>query len=224
MTDRVESRSRQRRNAVDRSVVLRKVMEVLATKGFARASMADLTIAAELGRDTLHKAFGTKDEILRAAIHFCADTEASLADEPLRASSTGREAILSMLEENVRLRRYWPRNCDCLFALNAFIVPPEDSGLQDFLSERRRSLSKQIRSRLMQSVGEGELPEGTNCEALANLCFAILSGLTVRIWEGVPAGVLFQSIEVFVNGLGFRPRRVKSRVTGSRRPHKKDSR
>src|SRR5580693_5829789 len=113
MANRTETRPRQGGDAVNRSVVLRKVMEVLSLKGFARTSIADITTAAGVDYRTLHKAFGTRDQILRAAIRFCADTEASLAQEPLRVSPTGRDAILSMLEENVRLHRHWPRYCGC---------------------------------------------------------------------------------------------------------------
>src|SRR5580698_5961160 len=169
MVNRTETRPRQGGNAVNRSVVLRKVMEVLSVKGFVRASIADITTAVEVDYGTLHKAFGTRDQILRAAIQYCADTEASLAQEPLRVSPTGREAILSMLEENVRLRRHWPRYCGCLFTFNAFVVPPDDADLQEFLTEKRRSLAKLIRRRLAQSVIEGELPENTHCEVLASL-------------------------------------------------------
>jgi AcrR family transcriptional regulator len=205
MANRTETRPRQGGNAVNRSVVLRKVMEVLSVKGFARASIADLTSAAGVDYRTLHKAFGTRDQILHAAIRFCADTEASLAQEPLRVSPTGRDAILSMLEENVRLRRHWPRSCGCLFAFNAFIIPPEDADLQDFLTGRRRVLSKQIRSRLVRSVTEGELPQDTNCEVLANLCLTLLSGVTFRVLDGAPPALLFRSLGLFVNALGFAP-------------------
>jgi AcrR family transcriptional regulator len=203
MANSSETRLPQRGITVDRPVVLRKVMEVLSVKGFAKASIADLTSAAGLSYRSLHSAFGTRHEILCAAIQFCADSEASLAQEPLRVSPSGKEAILSMLEENVRLRRHWPRYCGCLFTFNAFIVPPEEDDLQDFLAERRRSLSKQIRSRLSQSVNEGELPEDTNCEAVANLCLAVLGGLNLCILDGAPAVLLFRSIEIFVNALGF---------------------
>lgn len=216
MPNRTETRPRQGGDAVNRSVVLRKVMEVLSVKGFARASLADLTAAAGVDHGALRKAFGTRDEILRAAIRFCADTEASLALEPLRVSPTGREAILSMLEENVRLRRHWPRYCGCLFTLNAFVVPAEDLELQDFLIEKRQSLSKQIRSRLVQSMNEGELPEKTNCEVLASLCLALLSGLTFRVLDGAPPGLLFRSLELFVNALGFAPRRRKRHARAAR--------
>ena len=212
MANRTETQLPQCGDDVDRPVVLRKVMEVLSVKGFAKASIADLKSAAGLGYRTLHKTFGTRDEILRAAIQFCADSEAALAQEPLRVSPSGKEAILSMLEENVRLRRHWPRYCGCLFTFNAFIVPPEEGDLQDFLAERRRSLSKQIRSRLAQSVNEGELPEDTNCEALANLCLAVLGGLNLRVLDGEPAMLLFRSIEIFVNALGFTQRRRASRT------------
>jgi AcrR family transcriptional regulator len=103
MANRTETRLPQRGNDVNRPAVLRRVMEVLSLKGFAKASISDLTSAAGLDYRRLHKAFGTRDEILRAAIQFCADNEALLAQEPLRVSPSGKEAILSMLEENVRL-------------------------------------------------------------------------------------------------------------------------
>jgi AcrR family transcriptional regulator len=200
----------------DQPAVLRRVMEVLSVKGFARVSITDLAQAAGTNRRTLHETFGTRDEILRAAIRFCAGTEASLAHEPLHASPTGREAIWSMLEENVRVRRHWPKSCGCLFALNAFVIPPEETALQDFLAERRGALAKQIRGRLARSVNEGELPEETNVGALANLCFTLLSGLTFRVLDGAPTALLFRSIELFVNALGFRSRRRQGRASARR--------
>jgi len=195
-------------------------------KGFARVSIADLTQAAGTNLRTLHKTFGTRDEILRAAIQFCAGSEACLAHEPLNTAPTGREAIAWMLEENVRLRRSWPRSCGCLFTVNGFVIPPEERALQDFLAESRRSLANQIRTRLTRSVNEGELPEGVHVGALANLCFTVLSGLTFRVLDGTPPGLMFRSIELFVNGLGFRSRhsQLESRERGSPRTRRKVAR
>jgi AcrR family transcriptional regulator len=193
--------------AADRLAALRHVMEVISEKGFAKTSIADLRNAAGLGYAALHKAFGTREDILRAAIRSCAETEALLAHEPLRVSPTGRESVLAMLEENVRLRRHWPRYCGCLFTSNALIVPAEENELHEFLVEKRRTLAKHIRARLVQSVTEGELPARVNCEALANLCLTLLSGLNVRILDGTPPALLFRSIEIFVDSLGFRARR-----------------
>jgi AcrR family transcriptional regulator len=222
MANNTETRLQHSGTALSPSVVLRQVMEVLSLKGFAKASIADLTTAAGVGYVTLRKAFGTRDQILRAAIQFCADTEASLAQEPLRVSPTGREAILSMLQENVRLRRHWPKYCGCLFTINAFVIPPEEADLQNLLTEKRRSLSRQIRSRLARSVTEGELPKDTNSEVLANLCFTLLSGLTVRVLDGASPHLLFRSIELFVNAIGFVPRRrsaTSSRFISRKRRH-----
>ena len=203
MANTTETRLRQGGTAVDRATVLRKVMQVLSVKGFAKASIEDLTNATGADERTLQKAFGTRKEILRAAIRFYADTEASLAQEPLRVSPTCREAILAMLEENVRLRRHWPGYCGCLFMFNSFIVPPDETGLQDFLFERRRTLTKHLRSRLAQSVREGELPDAANCQALTDLCLTILAGITFRVLDATPPSFLFRSIELFVSKLGF---------------------
>jgi hypothetical protein len=57
-------------------------------------------------------------------------------------------------------------------------------------------------------VREGELPEDANCEALANLCLTLLSGLTFRVMDGAPPSLLFRSIGLFVDALGFRVRRT----------------
>lgn len=203
MANQTETRPSQGGSAVDRATVLRKVMQILSVKGFAKASIADLTNATGVDKRTLQKAFGARKEILRAAIRFCADIEASLAQEPLRVSPTGREAILAMLEENVRLRRRCPGYCGCLFTFNSLIVPPDETDLQDFLFEKRRSLTKHLRSRLAQSVRQGELPVDANCQALTDLCLTMLGGITFRVSDATPPSLLFRSIELFVNTIGF---------------------
>jgi AcrR family transcriptional regulator len=203
MLKRSQVRPHSSQKQLNRPAVLRNVMRVLLVKGFADTSMTDLTKAASMNRRSLYKAFGTKEEIVGAAIRFCAESEACLAHEPLRMSHSGKEAISCMLEENVRLCGRWPRVRGCLFTLNAFIIPTQDPGLQEFLSEQRRSLQKPVRDRVAQSVVEGELPEDTNVDAVANLCLAVLGGLTFRVIDGTPKGLLLRSIELFVNGLGF---------------------
>jgi len=216
MAHTIGTRSRKHGNPVDRGTVLRKAMDVLSKKGFADASIADLTRATGMSSNMLRRGFGTREDMFRAAIRACADTEASLAHEPLRVSPTGREAIVSMLEENVRLRRHRPKYCGCLFTFNAFVIPAEDLELQDLVSERRRSLARHIRLRLAQSVAAGELPKNVNCHLLSDLCFTVLSGLTFRVLEGTPPQALFRSIQLFVNALGFAPRRRPARGRSAR--------
>ena len=222
MGNKTKERPRKGGTAVDRVTVLPRVMQVLSVKGFAKASIADLTNATGVDQRALQKAFGTRKEILRTAIQFCADTEASLAQEPLRVSPTGRDAILAMLEENVRLRRLWPGYCGCLFMFNGFIVPPDETDLRDFLFEKRRSLSKHVRSRFAKSVKEGELPDDANCQALTDLCLTILGGITFRVLDATPPSLLFRSIELFVSTIGFSTHRdiEKQRVARGPTPRR----
>ena len=201
------------RNTLSRSAILRNVMGILLVKGFADTSITDLTKAAGMNARRLYRAFGTKSDLVAEAIRYCAESEACLAREPLRTPHTGKEAISSMLEENVRLCGRWPRFRGCLFTLNAFITPGKHTDLQEFLTERRRSLAKRVRVRLAQAMMEGELPEGTNVEAAANLCLMVLGGITFRVLDGTPKGLLFRSIELFVDALGLSP--DKSFVRGA---------
>jgi AcrR family transcriptional regulator len=71
-------------------------MKVLSVKGCAKASIADRTRTAGIGYDTVYKEFGTKDDMLRAAMQCCAAIEASRAHEPLGTLTTGRAAIGAM--------------------------------------------------------------------------------------------------------------------------------
>jgi AcrR family transcriptional regulator len=144
MTIKTGTRSQQGGVAADRSAALRDVMEVLSEKGFTKTSIADLRNGAGRRYRALHKAFGARENILRAAIRSCAETEASLVHENLRVSPTGREAVLAMLEENVRLRRHSPRYCGCLFSSDTLIVPVEETDLHEFLVETRRTRSGEL--------------------------------------------------------------------------------
>ena len=209
------------RKELNRAAILRNVMKVLLVKGFADTSITDLAKAAGTNPGSLYRMLGTKADIAAAAIRCCAESEACLAREPLRTSPTGREAISSMLEENVRLCGRWPKFRGCLFTLNAFITPAKHTGMQEFLTERRRSLAKHVRARLSQAVVEGELPKGTNVDAVANLCITVLGGITFRVLDGTPKALLFRSIELFVNALGFSS--DKSIVRRSSKPGREPS-
>ena len=101
MANTTETRPRQGGCAVDRPAVLRKVMEVLSAKGFAKTSIADLRSATGLGYGTLHKAFGTRDEILGAAIGFA----------PTRRHAWPRSLCAYRRLAEKPFSRCWKRTC-----------------------------------------------------------------------------------------------------------------
>ena len=204
MANKTETRPRQGGNTVDRSAVLRKVMEVLSAKGFAKDVDCRLNKRSgtwlrrapqglrNQGRDSPRR-----DPVLRRHRGISgARAFARLADRQRSNSvDAGREcAVAPALAQILWLSFYVQR----------LYRSSEDE--PTCRTSWRRSVvrsSKQIRSRLARSVREGELPESANCEALANLCLTLLSGLTFRVLDGTPPSLLFRSIELFVNGLGF---------------------
>ena len=200
---------------MDRTAVLRRVMQVLSVKGFAKTSIVDLTNTAGVDYRTLHKTFGTRKDILRAAIRFCVETEASLAQEPLRVSPTGEKRFWRCSKRTYGCAGIGRGDCGCLFMFNGLIVPPDEPDLQDYVFEKRRSLSKHISARLARSEREGELSGDASCQALTDLCLAVLGGITFCVLDSTPPSLLFRSIAHFVDMLGFtgrrRPRAPKAR-------------
>src|SRR5271168_3599767 len=57
---------RQRRSAEIRERLFRAALEVFAEKGFAEATVADITNAADVGKGTFFNYFPSKDHILLA--------------------------------------------------------------------------------------------------------------------------------------------------------------
>ena len=192
------------RKTVDHSAILHKATRVFFAKGLDETSIGDLARAAGVSTSTLYKCVGTKQDIFCAAVQEIAEREFVLAQEPLRTSASGREAITGLLEENVRLCLHGPAAFSCLFTFNLLTASMPCARLHAMLLDRRRTVMKQVRTRLAQSVRETELSTEVNVAIVAQLCVAVLSGLSFRARDGVPASTLLSCIELFVDGIGFR--------------------
>ena len=93
---------RGRPRSFDRTTALRRAMEVFWRKGYDNASMADLTAAMGINPPSLYAAFGSKEELYRAAIHHFAATESDDILAPLLNAPTAREALEGYLMASAR--------------------------------------------------------------------------------------------------------------------------
>ena len=189
---------------IDCSAILHKATRVFFAKGLDETSIGDLARAAGVSTSTLYKCIGTKQDIFCAAVQELAEREFVLAQEPLRILASGRDAIIGLLEENVRLCLHGPAAFSCLFTFNSLTTSMPYARLHAMLLDRRRTVMKQVRSRLAQSVRERELSTDVNVAIMAQLCIAVLSGLAFRARDGVPASTLLSCVALFVDGIGFR--------------------
>ncbi|CAN5120543.1 TetR/AcrR family transcriptional regulator [soil metagenome] len=175
--------ARGRPRSFDRDAVLDLAMRVFWAKGFAGASMSDLTAAMGIASPSLYAAFGSKEGLYRAAIdHYVATYGGAFRD--VMRLPTARESVEGLL-----------RNAACAFsavdgpsgcmvvqtAVEACEVSPE---LADSLCELRASNAETLVSRLRRAVEEGDVAAGTDVRAVANFYSTVHKGLSLSAKGG----------------------------------------
>ena len=106
---------RGRPRSFDRQAALERAMDVFWERGYQAASMSDLTEAMGINSPSLYAAFGSKEELYRAAIHHFAATESDDILAPLQNEPTARAAIEGYLMASARTftRPGRPPGCIC---------------------------------------------------------------------------------------------------------------
>ena len=149
------------------------LLGVFWSRGYARASLEELTDATGLLRGSLYAAYGDKEEMFRAATRrYVADLAAALATE-----KTGLAAVANVLDTVVRLTARDPERRGCLM-LNAI---PESHGLsaqtREQLDAGLAAMQALLRVRLREAAAEAG--SKVELEPLVALLFA--STVSIRV-------------------------------------------
>ena len=160
-----------RPRSFDPAEVEEALLGVFWSRGYARTSIEELCAASGLLRGSLYAAYGSKEDMFRAATkRYVADLASALATE-----KTGLDAARHVLDTVARLTARDPERRGCLI-LNAI---PESHALADAtreqLEEGLRAMQALLRARLREAQAEA----GTHLE-LEPLA-AMLFGASVSI-------------------------------------------
>lgn len=197
------TRTRGRPRAFDRSVALRGAMEAFWQNGFDGTSMQDLVEAMGINSPSIYAAFGSKEDLFRETVDLYANAEGSSSRSALQGEGSAKQAIRTMLTKNVELfsDRAMPRGC--LIVLGAVHIGSQNPALRAFVQARRREISDLVKHRLSQATIDGELPSGSNVDALSALVITVLSGLSIQALDATPRQVLLDAVDVFIRSLPF---------------------
>lgn len=164
-------------------------MRVFWEKGYAGASMTDLTAAMGIASPSLYAAFGSKEGLYREAIeHYVAVFSPSfwgVMDLP-----TARESVEGLL-----------RNAACVFsdvgsptgcmvmqtAMEEAALSPELAGS---LCQMRASNADTLARRLQRGVEDGDVAPGTDIRAVADFYATVHKGLSLSARGGAGADEL----------------------------------
>ena len=149
------------------------LLGVFWSRGYARTSIEELTDATGLLRGSLYAAYGSKEDMFRAATkRYVADLAAALATD-----KTGLDAVQHVLDTVARLTARDPERRGCLI-LNA--IPESHTRSAETRAELDGGL-KAMQALLRARLREAQAEAGTDLdlEPLAAMLFA--SSVAIRV-------------------------------------------
>ncbi|GAA4516359.1 MULTISPECIES: helix-turn-helix domain containing protein [Nonomuraea] len=156
--------------AETRERLLRAAAEVFAERGYDGTRVADIAAAAGVSNGALYAHFGSKAELLVAALR--AHASRMLAD--LLADDPDRSATELLLAIGRRLPRR--RDAPGYLLVEALVAARRDPDVatptRDYVGERADWIAGLVRV----AQGDGELDPALSPEALAHFCFLLAIG------------------------------------------------
>jgi AcrR family transcriptional regulator len=170
-------RQDERRRASD-ARMLRAAMAIIAQKGAAGASLAEIGVAAGFSRGLPAERFGTKLSMLNALMDFM---EGWFAERLRKAvgDKTGLDAVRARVDAHIDSACASPVATAALYSIfvESLCAIPE-------LQPRTRALSASFhdgfRGHLGQAKRRGELRAGVDCAKMANIIVGMLRGLIIQ--------------------------------------------
>jgi AcrR family transcriptional regulator len=171
------SRQDERRRASD-ARMLRAAMNIIAQKGAAGASLAEIGVAAGFSRGLPAERFGTKLALLVALVDFMEHWFAERVRGAVR-DRTGLDAVRARIDAHIDSACASPVATAALYSLfvESLAAIPE-------LQPRTRALSASFHDGFRGHLGEakrrGELRASVDCTKAANILVGMLRGLIIQ--------------------------------------------
>lgn len=190
MTEDVAKRPPGRPRAFDRDQALEAAVQLFWQHGFDGTSVAELTKAMRIKPPSFYAAFGTKEALFREVLDIYLSKHANFVTRNLTRDQTARESIQAMLHGAAQAfaQEGLPRGC--MVGSGGLHTSDESASLAQVLSGIRNRTRQFVQMRLDRAVAEGELPGGTDTQALAAYFSAVVQGLSVQAIDGASLELL----------------------------------
>ncbi|GGF74886.1 TetR family transcriptional regulator [Azorhizobium oxalatiphilum] len=180
------ARGRGRPRAFDRAAALAAATCLFWQKGFAAASISDLTEVMGINSPSLYAAFGSKEALYAEALaHYQANYEQWVWGN-FRAAPTARAAVAAYLMDSAAgLTAFSGREepLGCMVALSA-VGSEGHAELGEQVRAARACGLAQMEQRLARAVTEGEIPGSVDVAGLARLLVSVQVGMSVQARDG----------------------------------------
>jgi AcrR family transcriptional regulator len=164
--------------AQTRQQLLQAAGEVFAQRGYDRASLDDVAIAAGLTKGAVYSSFASKDDLFYALMRERIDERLALVTEAVERDATVRE-IASDASSGMAQLMSSQRDWHLLF-IEFWARAVRDSDLHDELARERRSVRALIAQFLEARAAEAGVDLPAPAEQLAVVVLALSNGIAIE--------------------------------------------
>jgi AcrR family transcriptional regulator len=172
-----------RHREFDVNQALEAALAVFWRKGYEGTSYTDLTQATGVERPGLYSAFGNKEALFRRALERYKEYYLAFFPAAL-LKPTSREVAEHILRGVTELNTRYPAHPGCLGVQGVLAGSDDSEPIRQALIQLRADGETSLRERFEQAKREGDLPESTNCAALAAFVMAVTHGIAVQAKAG----------------------------------------
>jgi AcrR family transcriptional regulator len=186
---------RGRPRCFDQGAALDAAMRVFWERGYASASIAELTAAMGINPPSLYAAFGDKQRLFLAALDRYQGEVERLLDAAL-ARPGGRKARLHAALRQMAREMIRPgRPAGCMLVLSGLHCGEAGQSLEQQVAERRRGVEQRLRAHLQDAAAGGELAGSGAPARLARFYASVLMGLSIQARGGASQRALLQVVD-----------------------------
>lgn len=188
---------RGRPRLFDRDEAVARAMHVFWRLGYENATLPDLQEAmGGITPASFYAAFGSKEALFRETVAlYRASPAGTTTARALAEQPTARASIEAMLRGAAEGFVSPERPPGCLIVLGAMHCSPASRAIQDDLTAIRRQAREDLRQRLQRGVMEGDVPAGTDLDALASFYTTLLHGLSIQARDGASREALLAAVD-----------------------------
>ena len=192
----------------DREAALHQAMLLFWRHGFEATSLSDLTAAMGVTAPSIYAAFGDKKRLFIEAVERYVSgpvTSQSIIDQ----AATAEEAARGLLQASAVGFTGPDTPPGCLLASSAISCSAAAGDVQRQLAALRLAIEARLTEKIMHGIETGELPRGTDADALAGHVMAVIQGMSTLARDGASRDKLMRVAAAALTGWpGRNPRRI----------------
>ena len=182
------------------TAALDAAMRVFWEKGYAGASLDDLTGAMGINRSSLYASFGDKEKLFNRVIARYAEGPMAFIHQALQ-QPTARSVVENLLRSGVAFLSDPTHPRGCLSLQGGLACGAGSEGVKRALIDWRRQGLKQLEERMRRAQNQGDLSRDVDAKDLARYISVVLNGLAVQAVNGATRAEMLRTVKMALQSM-----------------------